>query len=92
MERKLAIIGGGNLGSAMAEGLLSSGFVQASRLVVTKRNTASLQSLSERGVTVTSDNREAVQQADWIILAVKPFQVKEVVQQILPVLDPARQV
>lgn len=91
MERKIAIIGGGNLGSAMAEGLLSSGFVQASGLVVTKRNTASLQNLAERGVTVIPDNVQAVKLADWIILAVKPFQVKEVLQQIQPALDPAKQ-
>lgn len=84
---KIAIIGGGNLGAAMAEGLVSSGFVKADQLIVTKRTTATLQSLKEKGVTVISDNIEAVQQSNWIVLAVKPFQVKEVLADIQPHLD-----
>jgi pyrroline-5-carboxylate reductase len=88
--QKIAIIGGGNLGAAMAEGLISSGFVKAEQLIVTKRNTAILQSLKERGVTVMGDNIEAVKQSNWIVLAVKPFQVKEVVAEIKPYLDSAK--
>jgi pyrroline-5-carboxylate reductase len=84
---RIAIIGGGNLGAAMAEGLISSGFVRAEQLIVTKRNTATLQSLQKKGVTVMSDNSKAVQESNWIVLAVKPFQVKEVVAEIKPHLD-----
>jgi len=36
-DKKIAIIGGGNLGTAIAEGLLLSGEVQASNLYVTRR-------------------------------------------------------
>jgi pyrroline-5-carboxylate reductase len=88
--QKIAIIGGGNLGAAMAEGLISSGFVKAEQLIVTKRNTATLQLLKDKGVTVLSDNREAVKQSSWIVLAVKPFQAKEVVAEIKPHLDAAK--
>ncbi|NCI49267.1 pyrroline-5-carboxylate reductase [Sediminibacterium roseum] len=87
MENRIAIIGGGNLGAAMAEGLIGSGFVRADQLIVTKRNTGTLQSLKEKGVAVISDNMEAVRKSNWIILAVKPFQVKEVVAEIKPYLD-----
>jgi pyrroline-5-carboxylate reductase len=90
--QKIAIIGGGNLGAAMAEGLISSGFVKAEQLIVTKRNTATLQLLKDKGVTVLSDNIEAVKQSSWIVLAVKPFQVKEVVAEIKPHLDAAKHV
>jgi pyrroline-5-carboxylate reductase len=84
---KIAIIGGGNLGAAMAEGLISSGFVKAEQLIVTKRNTATLQSLKDKGVAVMDDNSKAVQESNWIVLAVKPFQVKEVLAEIKPHLD-----
>jgi pyrroline-5-carboxylate reductase len=92
MHKTIAIIGGGNLGLSMAEGLLNSGFVSPDRLTVTRRNIEALQSLSERGVTITSDNTAAVSSADFIILAVKPFQVAELLAQLRSVLDPHRQV
>lgn len=87
MSKKIAIIGGGNLGAAMAEGLINSGFILPNHLIVTRRNIAALKSLEERGVMVSNDNTEAVKYADWIVLAVKPFQVKEVLTQIQPFLD-----
>jgi pyrroline-5-carboxylate reductase len=92
MNKKVAIIGGGNLGASMAEGLVSSGFVSADHLIVTKRNITTLSPLEAKGVTVTSDNNKAVQQAEWIVLAVKPFQIKEVLSGILPDLDPKKHV
>ncbi|MBI2273990.1 MAG: pyrroline-5-carboxylate reductase [Bacteroidetes bacterium] len=87
MSKKIAIIGGGNLGAAMAEGLINSGFILPNHLIVTRRNIGALKSLEERGVMVSNDNTEAVKYADWIVLAVKPFQVKEVLTQIQPFLD-----
>ena len=56
MARKIAIIGGGNLGTAIAEGLLKSKFSKPSDIIITKRNTATLKSFKEKGVEVTDDN------------------------------------
>ena len=92
MGKKIAIIGGGNLGAAMAEGLVNSGFILPAHLVVTKRNTGSLKSLEEKGVLISSNNAEAVAYADWIVMAVKPFQAKEVLAAIQPYLNPEKQV
>jgi pyrroline-5-carboxylate reductase len=92
MQHTIAIIGGGNLGASMAEGLLNSDFVAPHQLWVTKRNVQTLQALREKGVQVSNNNLEAVSIADYIVLAVKPFQVKEVLQQIQPVLVPGKQV
>ena len=87
MNKRIAIIGGGNLGSAIAEGLLKSKFNKASEIIVTKRNTTTLRSLKEKGVTITDDNNEAVKKSDVIILAVKPFQVADLLKQIKNELD-----
>ncbi|WP_462251354.1 pyrroline-5-carboxylate reductase [Ferruginibacter sp.] len=76
---RIAIIGGGNLGSAIAEGLLKSKFRKAAEITITKRNIATLKSLSDRGVNVTTNNNEAIKKSDLILLAVKPFQVAEVI-------------
>ena len=78
MGKHITIIGGGNLGSAIAEGLLKSKFSKASDITITKRNISTLQSLKKKGVTITNDNNEAVRKGDVIILAVKPFQVADV--------------
>ncbi|MEP6677114.1 MAG: pyrroline-5-carboxylate reductase [Ferruginibacter sp.] len=80
--KKIAIIGGGNLGSAIAEGLIKSRFAKASEIIITKRNTSTLSAFAAMGVTVSSDNNEAVKKAAVIILAVKPFQVKDVLTGI----------
>ncbi|MEO7922160.1 MAG: pyrroline-5-carboxylate reductase [Chitinophagaceae bacterium] len=82
MGKKITIIGGGNLGTAIAEGLLSSKFSKAQEIIVTKRNTATLRSLEQKGITITSDNAMAVKKSEIIILAVKPFQVNEVLGSI----------
>jgi pyrroline-5-carboxylate reductase len=88
----IAIIGGGNLGTAMAEGLIASGFIVPNKLTVTRRNTSLLASLAAKGVNILSNNINAVQQADCIILAVKPFQIKEILTEIKPYLNPAKQI
>lgn len=82
MGKKIAIIGGGNLGTAIAEGLLKSKFSKPGELIITKRNIATLKSLADRKVSVTSDNIAAVKKSDVIILAVKPFQVSDILNRI----------
>lgn len=78
MNKKIAIIGGGNLGSAIAEGLLKSKFCKASEITITKRKVITLQKLKDKGVNITTNNAEAVRNSDLVILAVKPYQVSDV--------------
>ena len=81
MNKKIAIIGGGNLGAAMAEGLVKSRFCRNSELVVTRRN-ISINPLKSLGIKITNNNHVAVKASDIIILAVKPFQAGEVLKEI----------
>jgi len=78
MNKKIAIIGGGNLGTAIAEGLIQSGFVSPKHILITKRNIQTLNHLERKGVLVSDKNEEAVKYADLVILAVKPFQVNDI--------------
>ncbi len=82
MNKKIAIIGGGNLGTAIAEGLIKSKFSKAADITVTKRNTGTLQALAKRGVHVTSDNNAAIKNSGLVILAIKPFQVADVLNSV----------
>ena len=82
MNKKIAIIGGGNLGTAIAEGLIQSGFVLPKHILITKRNISTLHALERKGVLVSDKNEEAVHYADFVILAVKPFQVNDVLTSL----------
>ena len=80
--KKIAIIGGGNLGTAIAEGLISSSFITPQDIMITKRNVLTLQGLMDKGVGVSDNNIDAVRFADVVILAVKPFQLQEILLAI----------
>ena len=82
MKQKIAIIGGGNLGTAIAEGLIASRFAKPADIIITKRNTATLKPYQQKGVNVTTSNSDAVKKSGIVILAVKPFQVQEVIEGI----------
>ncbi|MBC6490073.1 pyrroline-5-carboxylate reductase [Flavihumibacter stibioxidans] len=86
MSKKIAIIGGGNLGISIAEGLLAGGFTEPGNITVTRRNLTLLQPLSQKGIRITSDNLAAAQESDVVLLAVKPYQIKEVVKELVPVI------
>ncbi len=88
----IAIIGCGNLGQALANGIIASGAVAAQNITVTRRNLTSLSALGTLGVQLTSDNREAVAHADLIILAVKPYNVEPLVKEFADLLDAKRHV
>ena len=88
IDQKITIIGGGNLGSAIAFGLIKSKQIQPAAITVTRRRLNLLEKLQEQGVSITSDNIEASKNADIIILAIKPYQVLEIIQEIKPVLKP----
>lgn len=87
MNKRIAIIGGGNLGVAIAEGLINSGFSKPADILVTRRNIKVLQSLKEKGVQISDDNKEAVRFANLLILAVKPFQVTDILESLQDELD-----
>lgn len=74
---KVAIIGVGAMGGAIAAGLLRSGFDPAD-LILANPHTDRLAGFADKGVTVTSDNLSAASGADIIILAVKPWIIPEV--------------
>ena len=82
---KVHIIGGGNLGVSIALGL--SRFSKDNQITITRRNTASILYLEELGVTVSTDNKHQIQEADVIILTIKPYQVNVVLAEILPVIS-----
>jgi pyrroline-5-carboxylate reductase len=92
MKQKIAILGGGNIGKAIANGLLASSKMEASDIVVTDLNMNRLDELKQKGIEVTSDNAEALGKSGVIILCVQPTQVKDLMDQIRTSLDPDKHI
>jgi pyrroline-5-carboxylate reductase len=82
---KVHIIGGGNLGASVAIGIAK--FTTNNQVTVTRRNIASISHLENLGITITTDNKSNIQDADVIILTIKPYQVDAVLAEILPVIS-----
>jgi len=87
---KIAVIGGGNLGQSILKGLLANKEYLPKNITITKRNISELSVFKKSGVNVTPDNGKAVTNSDIIILALKPYTVLTVLDEILPKLDPKK--
>ena len=79
---KITVIGAGNMGGALVHGWCKAGL--ASQLTITARTQATLDSFTSLypELTATTDNAQAVTEADVVVLAVKPWLVDEVIDQI----------
>lgn len=86
---KIAIIGTGNMGGAIAKGLIKSGTCIPEEINCTAKSENTLNKLRgyNPALQVTHDNKEAVRGADIVILAVKPWLISDVIEEIRPVID-----
>ena len=78
--------GGGNMGGALVKGWAKAGMT--ANLTVTAHTQQTLDRLVEAcpGITAMLDNSKAVQVADVVVLAVKPWLVEQVLAEIMPEL------
>src|SRR5690606_42152656 len=90
--KNIAIIGGGNLGAAIAEGLIKSNFTKPKNITITRRNTEPLAYLCKQGVKVTSDNEEAIRESEVVIVAVKPYNVREILNGLKHCFNPRKHI
>ena len=91
MEGKnITIIGCGNLGQAILKGLIKS--ANNIHLVATKRDPEAIKHFEREGVRILGDNIKAIENADLILLALKPYNVLEVLKDLAPHIDATKQV
>ncbi len=85
---QIAVLGAGNMGSALIGGILKAGVAQPADLRATARSYERAADVAARfGIAATAgDNKNAASNADIIILAVKPGTVPKVVREIRDVL------
>jgi len=90
INKKIAILGCGNIGVSILQGLLRQESVSAKNIIVTRRNIEELEYLRKEGVMLTSDNIEAISKSDIIIIAVKPYNLLNVLEELKDHLKPHR--
>ncbi|PNP45398.1 hypothetical protein THARTR1_10949 [Trichoderma harzianum] len=78
---KLAFIGGGNMASAIIGGLANQG-IDKQNIIVSEPWDVNRDKIAATGVRTTTSNVEAGQDADLIIIAVKPQVTKTVCQEL----------
>lgn len=91
-NQKIAILGCGNIGYAIAKGLIESKVVKKKNLILTRRNKEAINDLSGLGFNVTDDNKKAVENSDLVILTVTPQQADKILVEIKEVLKPKKHV
>ena len=81
---KIAIIGAGNMGGAIARGIVQGSKVKAVDITVANPSNGKLDALKAFNpeINITNNNQEAIENADIVLLAVKPWLVKSVLENI----------
>jgi pyrroline-5-carboxylate reductase len=74
------IIGGGNLGTALAIGIAN--FTKGNKITVTRRNINHIRHLEPLGIKLSTDNKAGIEDSELIILSIKPYQVDGVLDEI----------
>ena len=93
MDRRIAVLGAGKIGESLIAGLLSSRWCDPSDIVATARSEERLRGLADRyGVETTRSNRDAVQGADIVVIAVKPQDIEELLAELAGAVTPSQTV
>ena len=76
----IAVIGAGRIGQAILRGLRECG----PKLIGTGRRRETIRAVEEIGARALLDNRRAAEEADIIIVSVKPYQFPDIVPDVAP--------
>ncbi len=87
---RVAILGGGNLGLALAQGWVRAGRFTPSHVSITRRRPARLAELGAQGFITSHTSAQATAQAQTIVLAVQPQQLPALLRDIAPMIDSSR--
>ena len=84
MDKKLGFVGAGNMASAIIGGIINSDIAKPSDIYIYDICDEKLETFREKGFNICEFSTEAVANADYIFLCVKPQNVKEALESIKP--------
>ncbi|NTV89858.1 MAG: pyrroline-5-carboxylate reductase [Clostridiales bacterium] len=91
MDKKIGLIGAGNMGTPIVKGIIASGLVSPSNINIfdiSREKAAAL--CSETGANLMKDNSELAVKSDILIIAVKPAYVASALEECRASLDPTK--
>jgi pyrroline-5-carboxylate reductase len=88
-QTMIAVIGAGKMGEALVSGLLKAG-TSPDDLIITERYEERAHELSQRYGVKSVSNAEAANQAETIVIAVKPQDMEALLAELAPVVTPDR--
>ncbi len=91
-DKKIAIIGCGNIGLSILTGLIAKQTIPPSNIIVTRRNINALEHLNETGVRTSDDNVRAINESEIIIVALKPYNILEVLKELNSLFIPEKHI
>ena len=91
-NKKVAIIGCGNLGQAILKGLVEDTEFPTEHITATKRRLEVLDTFKQAGVHVTSDNELAISNSDIVIVSLKPHNILKELAKLKDELRPERHI
>jgi pyrroline-5-carboxylate reductase len=87
-DKKISIIGTGNMGEALVSGLISSGSTSPEHIICTDVRDDKIKSVKDKyGVVTMKNNIEAVEASEIVIYAVKPQIIASVLRETASCLD-----
>jgi pyrroline-5-carboxylate reductase len=92
MNFKVSVIGCGNIGLSILQGLLKEKSIPAKNITATRRNINELTGLENTGIRLTSDNVNAVKGSQIVVIAVKPYNLDSVLKEIKDHLIPGKHI
>ncbi|HZB89190.1 MAG TPA: pyrroline-5-carboxylate reductase [Terracidiphilus sp.] len=88
---RVAVLGAGKMGGILLQAFLKQNLFAPDQIYATVAHAERAVALSTQwGVNVSTDNLVAAEQADLILLGVKPFQVPSLIAEIRPSLTPTK--
>ena len=92
MNSKIAIIGAGNLGKAIAKGLVKSGKYLPKNITLIRRTLSELSPYKNNGFSITDNNLSAVKVNEMIIVSVGPQDAEQVLDSFKDNLNPNKHI
>ena len=89
--KKITIIGSGNIGLSLAKGLINKTYCKPDQITLTRRSLKLMNDEVTAGFNVSDNNIVAIYDADIVVLAVLPQQIKKVLEEIASSINPEKQ-
>ena len=85
---KIGFIGGGKMATAIMQGIINSKWCEKENIYVSDKNEEALCTIENKfKVKTTTNNEEVVKNCNIILLAVKPFVLRDVLNEIKPFIN-----